>query len=412
MPTLNLTARGLKALAPQNNRLDYWDESLPGFGVRVTPDGRKTFCVMYRHAGRKRRHTLGTHPPLSLADARDLARAALRDVALGNDPASAKAVERNPQTFAYLATEYLERHAKPKKKSWREDVRIIRHSLLPAFGSVSAREITRRDVRAFLDRLAERAPIMANRTRALLRKIFNWGILAEIIETNPVHLVPMPARERTRERVLSEDEIRQVWKALNDQREGDRAHRRKRLISAASLKMRLLTVQRGGEVMGMEWSELDLENGWWTIPSARTKNGQSHRVPLNALALRIVSDLRELMRADPSRYVFASPKSDTHIENVQKALQRIRKATRIEFRGHDLRRTGSTMMTAMGIPRETVRKILNHKEPGVTAIYDRYSYDKEKREALEAWSRRLQIIVSGLREVGADSATTPPSARK
>jgi hypothetical protein len=92
-------------------------------------------------------------------------------VALGNDPASAKAVERNPQTFAYLATEYLERHAKPKKKSWREDVRIIRHSLLPAFGSVSAREITRRDVRAFLDRLAERAPIMANRTRALLRKI-------------------------------------------------------------------------------------------------------------------------------------------------------------------------------------------------------------------------------------------------
>jgi integrase len=128
---------------------------------------------------------------------------------------------------------------------------------------------------------------------------------------------------------------------------------------------------------------------------------------LNALALRIVSDLRELRKADPSRYVFASAKGQTHIQNVQKAVQRIRKATQIEFRGHDLRRTGSTMMTAMGIPRETVRKILNHKEPGVTAIYDRYSYDKEKREALEAWSRRLQLIVSGLREVGADSATAP-----
>jgi integrase len=117
-----------------------------------------------------------------------------------------------------------------------------------------------------------------NRTRALLRKIFNWGILAEIIEMNPVHLVPMPARERTRERVLSEPEIRLIWKALDYQGEGDRAHRRERLISAASLKMRLLTVQRGGEVMGMEWTELDLENGWWTIPSARTKNRQSHRV--------------------------------------------------------------------------------------------------------------------------------------
>jgi hypothetical protein len=161
MAILNLTAKGLMALAPQKNRVDYWDESLAGFGVRVTPDGRKTFCVMYRHAGRKRRHTLGTHPPLSLADARDLARAALRDVALGSDPAAAKAVGRNPQTFDYLATEYLERHAKPKKKSWREDVRIIRHDLLPAFGSLSAREITRRDVRAFLDRLTERAPIMA-----------------------------------------------------------------------------------------------------------------------------------------------------------------------------------------------------------------------------------------------------------
>jgi integrase len=100
--------------------------------------------------------------------------------------------------------------------------------------------------------------------------------------------------------------------------------------------------------------------------------------------------------------VFAGPRGG-HIENVQKAIQHIKATTGINFRGHDLRRTAATMMTSMGIPRSTVSKILNHVEPGVTKIYDRYSYDKEKREALEAWSKQLALMVSGLKEVKSEA---------
>jgi integrase len=109
--------------------------------------------------------------------------------------------------------------------------------------------------------------------------------------------------------------------------------------------------------------------------------------------------MKTLHKNKPSRYVFPSPKGDAPLSNVQKALQRIQESTGIEFHGHDLRRTAASLMTSAGIPRLMVGKILNHVEPGVTKIYDRYSYDKEKREALDLWSRRLTLIISDLREV-------------
>jgi len=113
--------------------------------------------------------------------------------------------------------------------------------------------------------------------------------------------------------------------------------------------------------------------------------------------------MQSLWEHKPGKYVFPSPKGDSHIENVQKAIQRVKKNTGMQFVGHDLRRTAASMMTGMGIPRLTVGKILNHVEPGVTSVYDRHSYDKEKREALEAWSKRLMLVVSELKEVKAET---------
>ena len=124
---------------------------------------------------------------------------------------------------------------------------------------------------------------MANRIRAALRKIFNWGITAEIIDANPVFLVPAPGKERQRDRVLTEEEIKKIWNALDaDRTNGDALHRREKFLSAAISKLRLLTAQRGAEVMDMEWSEID--GDWWTIPGEKTKNGPAHRVPLTAPA--------------------------------------------------------------------------------------------------------------------------------
>ena len=145
----------------------------------------------------------------------------------------------------------------------------------------------------------------------------------------------------------------------------------------------------------MEWTELDMAGGWWTIPGEKAKNGLSHRVPLSPAALKVIGEMKETAGDMHSKFVFPSPKGDTHISNPQKALQRIQQATGIDFVGHDFRRTVSSMMTGMKIPRLTVSKILNHAEAGVTTIYDRHSYDAEKREALEAWAKRLERIVAG-----------------
>jgi len=396
MPTIKFTAAKIKFLeGTHGKQVDYFDEKLAGFFVRISQDGKKSFGVMYRKSGRLRRMKPGTYPLLSLGKARNAASKVLRNAELGLDPAAEKQDNRKAETFEQVAREYLERHAKIKKKSWKHDERVIKKDLVPEFGTQKAKDITRRDVRSFLERKAQTAPIMANRTRALLKKIYNWAIMSEIVETNPVYLLPAPAKEHRRERVLTKDELKSIWNAINaDVRDSDDSHRKMKTLSAGIMKLRLLTAQRGAEVMSMEWSELELDTGWWSIPGEKTKNGLSHRVYLTAPAVAIIREMKSVVDGAGSRYVFPSPIGDTHINNPQKALQRIQKATGIDFVGHDFRRTAASLMTSMGIPRLTVKKILNHVEPEITAVYDRYSYDTEKREALEAWAIRLIALVA------------------
>jgi integrase len=355
--------------------------------VRVSASGKKSFTVFYRHAGRVRRLTLGTYPPITLADAREMAREALREAALGGDPATRKKEERKADSFAQLAHEYLERHAKPNKRSWKEDNRIIATDLLPAWRNINAKDVTRADVRALLDRILERgAPILANRVRSLISKIFNWGISRDLVYHNPCLGLPRPAPEHQRDRVLSEGEIRRVWEALEFESSP----------IAESLKLRLLTAQRGGEVLGIRLQDVDFETRWWTISARHSKNKLAHRVPLSEKALQILRELRE--QSNGSEWFFPSPRGSGPIENIQKALERIRENAQVEFRAHDLRRTAATYMTSMGIPRLIVSKILNHAEQGVTSIYDRSSYDREKRQALDAWARKLETIVASQTE--------------
>jgi integrase len=155
----------------------------------------------------------------------------------------------------------------------------------------------------------------------------------------------------------------------------------------------LLTAQRRGEVLSLRWQDID--GTWWTIPAEFAKNGRSHRVPLSPEAVAILARLRE---GAEGPWVFPSPTADGPIENPQKAVQRLRTCANVRnLRLHDLRRTAASHMTGMGISRLTVQKLLNHAERDVTAVYDRHSYDPEKRTALEAWDRRLAEIVSGER---------------
>ncbi len=383
MPRKSFTAQWVENVASTDRRIDYFDQKLPGLGLRVSPSGVKSWFYMYRPKGnsRKARMTLGRYPAFSLADVRDTVREKSLMVARGSDPAEEQREKNLAPTFAELAEAFIELYAKEHKRSWREDRRVVRTDLLPAWANRKAQDITRRDVIALLDKIVKRgARIQANRTLALIRKMYNWGIGRDLVPTNPCVQISAPGKENQRDRVLTEAEMRALWAAFDKQSP----------LMAAMLKLRLVTAQRGGEVCSMAWLDVDIENGWWLIPAERAKNGLAHRVPLSGLALSILAPLREI--SGEREWVFPSPvRNAGYIANVQKAAERVRKEAGFDdFVLHDLRRTAASYMTSLGVSRLVVSKILNHVEPGVTRVYDRYSYDKEKRQALDVWAKHLE----------------------
>ena len=394
MPRINFTSRGIQAIAPPSTgRVEYWDKSTPGFGLRVSVTGEKTWVTMYRFKGRLRRQTLGSYPAMTLANASEKARVSLNAAANGKDPANLKFAERASDTFGQLANEYLVRHAKQHKKRWELDDRMLKHDLLPNWKNLKAKEISRREVLQVLDDIMERgAPIQANRVLALIRKIYNFGIARDIIQHNPCLAVPLPAKPQSRDRVLTPEEICKVWFASENEN----------VLISTMIKLRLLTAQRGGEIESMSWNDIDLESAIWTIPAEISKNGLAHRVPLSSPALDLLKSL--LFTRTSSVWVFPSPLGpEKHITHVQKAIQRVRarkECSGVHFVGHDLRRTTASHMASIGIPRLVISKILNHVESGVTAVYDRHSYDAEKRHALELWGKRLEEILMLKKQFG------------
>jgi integrase len=390
---MKFTDKGIAALKPKQARYEVWEDGKSGFGVRVTPRGVKSFVWVYHHQGRPRRLTIGAYPGTGLADARVKLADARKLLAEGKDPGAITVDQRRAtraaETVSELVSLYLDQYARPRKRSAGEDARILGKDVVPTWGRRKAQDITRRDVIALLDGIVERgAPIQANRTLACVRKMFNWAISRDLVPTNPCTMVAMPAKENRRDRVLTDAEIRQFWHGLDNARmsEGTRL----------ALRFQLVTMQRKGEVVGAEWSDLDLENAVWTIPPEKAKNGMAHRVPLSPLALDLLDAIK--VEAGKSRWLFPSPRDDMPAtgSGVDHALRKNRASLDlVDVTPHDLRRSAASHMTGLGINRLVVGKLLNHMEPGVTAVYDRHSYDAEKRHALDAWATRLEAILSG-----------------
>jgi len=389
MPVVKLNARNITTLkAVGGVRTDYRDELLPGFFMRVTPHGTRTFGIVYTtRDGRLRRCTLGPVGPVGLAEARARAKRLRGAVAQGDDPHGDQMKARRQRLTAATVEDLVEAFLASKEAlAWRpktrqEFARILRVELVPTLGQLKPNEVKRGEVRALVDRLSDRAPVMANRVFEVTRRLYTWAIGKDLVETSPCVGLSKPSPETQRDRVLTEDEIRAVWAGC-DAEPG---------IIADAFRLMLVTAQRRGEVLSMRWQDVD--GSWWTIPAELAKNGLAHRVPLSRQALAILERLRK--RAN-GPWVFPSPTTERPIENPQKAAERLRERSKVaDLRLHDLRRTAASLMTGMGISRLTVKKILNHAERDVTAVYDRHSYDPEKRSALEAWGRRLEAIVSG-----------------
>lgn len=389
---MQFTDKLIKALKPKSSRYDVREGNGKGFVMRVFPSGQKSWGFIYHFAGKKRRVTFGNYPDMSLAEARKLHSKALNVLANGKDPGLIKQSEkleaRTSQTVQDLINEYLEKWAKPRKRSWKEDERMLEKDIEPIWGKRKAKDITRRDVILLLDKIMERgSPIIANRTLALVRRMFNFALERSIIEINPCYAIKAPAKENKRERLLTLEEVKIFWFGLDKASMSDSVK--------LALKLLLVIAQRKGETASAEWSEIDIKSGWWTIPGEKTKNGNPHRVPLSKLALSVLEQLKAI--SGKSRWLFPSPKGDTHITGtaIDHALRKNLKCFKNveQYTPHDLRRCAASQMTALGIPRLVVSKVLNHVEGGVTAIYDRHSYDKEKQHALKTWGSKLEEII-------------------
>jgi integrase len=429
--TKALTAKRIESAHPTSTRQEIPDGLLVGLYLVVQPSGAKSFAVRYRYAGQPRKLTLGAFPAITLEAARDIGGKALRAAAEGRDPATEKQSAKGDakkaaaeetrgkrDLFENVAREFIERHAmkNTRESSWRESARILGFKADPdnagkllvvepqkgkpptvigLWAGRKIQDITKRDVITLLDTVRDRAPVMANRNLAAVRKLFNWCLARDVIQVSPCSLIEPPAPERSRDRILSDDELRLVWNAAD----ADASP------FGPLVKLLILTGQRLAEVGGMRWDELDLENKLWTLPAERVKNGERHEVPLSSTALEI---LKALPRIKTTKgFVFTTTR-DAAVSGFSRAKDRLDVAVEASLTNgakqpehwtfHDLRRTMASGMARLGIQLPVIEKVLNHSSGsfrGIVGVYQRHSYADEKRQALDAWASFVQSTVSG-----------------
>lgn len=373
-----LSNRFLETAKAGVKRLDIRDASFPGFGVRITTRGRKTFVYNYRWGLEQRREVLGTFPATPLAKAREKAMDILRLIEEGVDPTQQR--RRSITSVEEAVADFIGSYAKPRNKSWREAERILNRELVTVLGQRDIRSITKADILGIVDAASERGALyQANRIHAHLRKLFNWCMERGIIETSPVAGTKSPTREQPRDRVLTDDEIRAVLSVCANEP----------YPFGQFVPLLLATAQRRGEVSQMKWSQVDLDAKQWVISAELSKNGKPHVVPLNDYALRM---LAAVPRFEDCDWVFTTTRRSP-ISGFSKALRHIHEQSETSgWRFHDLRRTATTGMARLGIQPHVVEKVLNHisgKISGVAAVYNRYGYDAERLEALDKWGSFL-----------------------
>jgi integrase len=347
-----LTVLSVESAKPRAARYEISDAG-SGLYLVVQPSGAKSWALRYRMGSRPRKFTLGSYPKLGLIEARRLARAAMQAVAEGEDPSDKKAARRAsdlPQTIDELAELFIERYAKKncRPRTWQETARILGleddpeepgklrqtksgGDVLKKWKGRRLDSIKRRDVVALLDGIAAEHTVHANRVLAALRRMFNWAIERDLLETSPCANVKAPSKETSRDRVVSDEELGLVL----------RAARKLEAPFGPFVLMLALTLQRRNEVAGMRWCEIDWDQKIWVLPAPRTKNANEHVVPLSAPALQILETLKETKFAG-SEFVFTTTGSSpvSGFSKVKRQLDRLIEDERGEsitpWRFHDL----------------------------------------------------------------------------
>lgn len=399
---MRLTAATVDKMPPKDRRQEIPDSHCTGLYFIVQPSGKKGWQVRYRTTGKHRRMTLGAYPILSLADARQRARDALAAASEGRDPAEEVRAAKAPKPqedrdkVKSLIAQFDKRHLS-KLRTGRAVRQALENHVVPVWGERDVQSIGRRDLIDLLDGIVEQGhETTAVRIRAYLSKFFGWCVEREIIEVAPTAGVKPPAKPTSRDRVLSDDEIRWFWQACE----------KAGYPWGAMGRMLLLTGQRLGEVSAM--TEGEVKGGVWHLSADRTKNGRAHDVPLSPAAQRVLDAIERPEgragfiltthgRAPVSGFHKARNTVADHMSAI--AAKEHGEAVEIPKWGwHDLRRTCATGLARLGIPVRVTEAVLNHVSGtggGIVAVYQRHDYADEKRAALEAWGRYVTQLVEG-----------------
>jgi integrase len=402
-------------------RTELPDRGCKGLYLVIQPGGAKSWAVRYRYKGKPRKLTLGpalvlergeTEPggdpgidgSLTLAAARMLASDALRKVGQGTDPAEQKQQEKADteavqaklagDTVEKLKAQFIERYAKRQNRSWKQTEWIFDKLVLPAWKGRTVHEISKRDVIELIEDIERDRPVLANRVLAAVRKWFNWLAARDVIKASPCAGVVPPAKEKARERRLTDGEIKALWSACDTGGQDGCGGIGEPFGSF--VRLLLLTGQRRSEVAGMRRSEINERERLWVLPGERTKNGRPHVVPLSTQATSIIEAIRPIAGSD---YVFTTT-GDSGLGGFSRAKERLdqRMKPAKPWTFHDLRRTAATGMADVGIQPHIIEAVLNHvsgHRAGVAGIYNRAAYSAEKADALQRWADHVDRLVTG-----------------
>ena len=383
MPTQKLTPNFVKT-AKSTAGLDreiFWDESEPGFGLMVTSKGHKSYVVQYRTGGKSRRFTMRGLPPLDAA--RKQAKIILGKVAAGADPVGEERDRRikvaGRNSLKTVAENYLRREA-DKLRTTAKRRATLERLVFPKLGAMPVDDIKRSDINHLLDEVEdERGAAMADQVLALLRRIFNWHAIRDDNFRSPIvrGMARRTAEQRERDRVLTDDELRAVWKTAE--------------AFAAPwgqfVRFLLLTAARRTEVAGMSWSEIS--NGNWTIPRERSKTNTETTLPLSAAAKTV---LDELPRIEGCDYPFTT-NANAPISGFSSLKLRFDMACGVkDWRLHDLRRTTRSLLSRVGVNPDIAERCLGHAIGGVRGVYDRHQYIEEMRHAFERLASLIETV--------------------
>jgi integrase len=378
MSKFNFTKAAIEALLlPEKGWTYYYDLKVQGLGVGVGSTGKKSFILYRKINGKPERITLGRYPDLTIEQARGKASEINSDIANGLNPSEVKRGRKAELTFADLFAEYLERHSKPHKKTWIEDVSQFKTYLAKPLGNKKLSVIDRASIATIHSSITKAGhATTANRVKALVSSVYGWAISAGLWHTNPATGIKLN-KEKSRERFIQGDELPRFFQALAD--EQNDTMRDYFLIS-------LLTGARRANVLAMRWAEVNLDRAEWSIKE--TKNGTPHTVTLSPEAVDI---LRNRKPSDDAVFVFPGFGKTGHLMEPKKGWKRILERAGIDnLRIHDLRRTLGSWQAKTGASLSIIGKSLNHKNQNTTAIYARLDLDPVRASVDKATNAMLE----------------------